>query len=246
MKSKQDLFPKLREIFFKRISLFLHGNRDGVSLNFLQKSTNGIFLSTEEFMIHSKLNYFNLQQDLSVAKTLYKKVLEEHRLISSERWNAELELFSLLYVLVKSKKPQLLVETGVANGVSTSAIMSALEEDNSSGSLNSFDVLPETKDAYTGKGKWNFHLLDKKRTHKQLSAAVGNSPLIDIWLHDSNHGYRWQKFEYLLALSRLKEGGILISDDIDASPAWGELAKSHFRESYIIFDSRKFVGIAFK
>ena len=246
MKSKQDLFPKLREIFFKRISLFLHGNRDGVSLNFLQKSTNGIFLSTEEFMIHSKLNYSNLQQDLSVAKTLYKEVLEEHRLITSERWNAELELFSLLYVLVKSKKPQLLVETGVANGVSTSAIMSALEEDNSSGSLNSFDVLPETKDAYTGKGKWNFHLLDKKRTHKQHSAAVGNSPLIDIWLHDSNHGYRWQKFEYLLALSILKEGGILISDDIDASPAWGELAKSHFRESYIIFDSRKFVGIAFK
>ena len=246
MKSKQDLFPKLREIFFKRISLFLHGNRDGVSLNFLQKSTNGIFLSTEEFMINSKLNYSDLLKDLSTAKILYKKVLEEHRLITSERWNAELELFSLLYVLVKSKKPQLLVETGVANGVSTSAIMSALEEDNSSGSLNSFDVLPETKDAYTGKGKWNFHLLDKKRTHKQLSVAVGNSPLVDIWLHDSNHGYRWQKFEYLLALSRLKEGGILISDDIDASPAWGELAKSHFREPYIIFDSRKFVGIAFK
>lgn len=246
MKSKQDLFPKLREIFFKRISLFLHGNGDGVSLNFLQKSTNGIFLSTEDFMINSKLNYSDLFKDLSTAKILYKKVLEEHRLITSERWNAELELFSLLYVLVKSKKPQLLVETGVANGVSTSAIMSALDEDNSSGSLNSFDVLPETKEAYLGKGKWNFHLLDKKRTHKQLSAAVGNSPLIDIWLHDSNHGYRWQKFEYLLALSRLKEGGILISDDIDASPAWGELAKSHFRESYIIFDSRKFVGIAFK
>jgi predicted O-methyltransferase YrrM len=240
------LFPKITEIFLKRASLFLHGNRDGVSLNFLQKNTNGIFLSTEDFMINSKLNYSDLLKDLSTAKILYKKVLEEHRLITSERWNAELELFSLLYVLVKSKKPQLLVETGVANGVSTSAIMSALDEDNSSGSLNSFDVLPETKEAYLGKGKWNFHLLDKKRTHKQLSVAVGNSPLVDIWLHDSNHGYRWQKFEYLLALSRLKDDGVLISDDIDASPAWGELAKSHFRESYIIFDSRKFVGIAFK
>ena len=246
MKKKQNLFPKLREIFFKRVSLFLNGNRDGVSLNFLQKSTNGIFLSTEDFMINSKLNYSDLLKDLSTAKTLYKKRLEEIILITSERWNAELELFSLLYVLVKSKKPQLLVETGVANGVSTSAIMSALDEDNSSGSLNSFDVLPETKEAYLGKGKWNFHLLDKKHTHKKLSTAVRNSPLVDIWLHDSNHGYRWQKFEYLLALSRLKEGGVLISDDIDASPAWGELAKSHFKESYIIFDSRKFVGIAFK
>ena len=246
MKKTQVLFPKIAEIFLKRASLFLHGNRDGVSLNFLQKSTNGIFLSTQDFMINSKLNYSDLLKDFSTAKTLYKKVLEEHRLITSERWNAELELFSLLYVLVKSRKPQFVVETGVANGISTNAIMSALDEDNSSGSLNSFDILPETKDAYTGKGKWNFHLLDKKRTHKQLSVAVGNSPLVDIWLHDSNHGYRWQKFEYLLALSRLKEDGVLISDDIDASPAWGELAKSHFRESYIIFDSRKFVGIAFK
>ena len=246
MKTKQDLFPKLREIFFKRVSLFLHGNRDGVSLNFLQKSTNGIFLSTEEFIINSKLNYSGLQKDLSTAKSLYKKVLEEHRLITSERWNAELQLFSLLYVLVKSKKPNFLVETGVANGISTNAIMSALDEDSSPGTLHSFDVLPETKDAYTGNGKWSFHLLDKKRTHKKLFAAVENSPLVDIWLHDSNHGYRWQKFEYLLALSRLKEGGVLISDDIDASPAWGELAKSHFKESYIIFDSRKFVGIAFK
>jgi len=246
LKTKQDLFPRLREIFFKRISLFLHGNRDGVSLNFLQKSTNGIFLSTEEFMINSKLNYSDLLNDISTAKILYQRVLEDQRLITNERWNAELELFSLLYVLVKSKKPQLVVETGVANGVSTNSIMLALGEANSSGSLHSFDVLPETKDAYIGVGKWNFHLLDKKSTHKQLSVAVGNSPLVDIWLHDSNHGYRWQKFEYLLALSRLKEGGILISDDIDASPAWGELAKSHFKESYIIFDSRKFVGIAFK
>jgi predicted O-methyltransferase YrrM len=227
-------------------TLFLYGNRDGVSVNFLQKSTDGIFLSTQDFMINSKLSYSELLKDLSAAKTLNKKVLEEHRLITNERWNAELELFSLLYVIVKSRKPKFVVETGVANGISTNAIMSALDEDNSSGSLNSFDILPETKDAYTGKGKWNFHLLDKRRTHKQLSMAVRNSPLVDIWLHDSNHGYRWQKFEYLLALSRLKEGGILISDDIDASPAWGELAKSHFKESYIIFDSRKFIGLAFK
>lgn len=246
MKTKQDLFPKLREIFFKRVSLFLHGNRDGVSLNFLQKSTNGIFLSTEEFMINSKLNYSGLQKDLSTAKSLYKKVLEEQRLITSERWNAELELFSLLYVLVKSKKPQFAVETGVANGISTNAIMSALEHDNFTGSLHSFDVLPETKDAYTGNGKWSFHLLDKKRTHKKLFAAVGNSPLVDIWLHDSNHGYRWQKFEYLLALSRLNQNGILISDDIDTSPAWGETIPKYFKESFIIFDSRKFIGIAFK
>ena len=71
-------------------------------------------------------------------------------------------------------------------------------------------------------------------------------PKVDVWVHDSNHGYRWQKFEYLLALSVLSKNGILISDDIDASSAWGELSKTHFRKSYVIFDSRKFIGVAFK
>jgi hypothetical protein len=88
--------------------------------------------------------------------------------------------------------------------------------------------------------------LSNRRTHKHLSETIANLPNLDIWLHDSNHGYRWQKFEYLLALSKLNVGCILISDDIDASPAWGELAKSHFKESYVVFDSRKFIGIAIK
>ena len=51
---------------------------------------------------------------------------------------------------------------------------------------------------------------------------------------------------YLVALSLLSENGILISGDIDASSAWGELAKTYFRKSYVVFDSRKYIGIAFK
>lgn len=93
MNQKQDLFPKLREIFLRRVYLFLYGSREGVSINFLQKKANGIFLSTEEFMIRSKFNYSDLQRDLNTAKTLYKKVLEEHKHFTNERWNAGLELF---------------------------------------------------------------------------------------------------------------------------------------------------------
>jgi len=41
MKIGQDLYPKITEVFFKRLSLFLHGDRDGVSLNTLTKNTSG-------------------------------------------------------------------------------------------------------------------------------------------------------------------------------------------------------------
>ena len=139
----------------------------------------------------------------------------------------------------------MIIETGVANGITTNAIMKALEESGANGELNSFDVLPETSKAYSG-DNWKFHLLKGKNVHKQIKSAVSSLPKVDVWVHDSDHGYRWQKFEYLLALSVLSKNGILISDDIDASSAWSELAKSHFRKSYIIFDSRKFIGIAFK
>jgi hypothetical protein len=124
--------------------------------------------------------------------------------------------------------------------------MKAIEISKKNAQLHSFDVLPETKNAYVGKGNWVFHILPLRNTHTALSKKVNDLPKVDIWLHDSNHGYRWQKFEFLLALSRLTKNGVLISDDIDASPAWAELAKTHFRKSYIIFDSRKFIGIAFK
>jgi predicted O-methyltransferase YrrM len=166
--------------------------------------------------------------------------------ITNTRWNAEEQLFILLYSLIKANKSKVIIETGVANGITTNAIMKALEESGINGELHSFDVLPETNKAYVGGGNWNFHLLKGKNFHEQIKSAVSLLPKVDVWVHDSNHGYRWQKFEYSLALSVLSKNGILISDDIDASSAWGELAKTHFRKSYIVFDSRKFIGIAFK
>jgi predicted O-methyltransferase YrrM len=152
----------------------------------------------------------------------------------------------LLYTVVKAKDPKVVIENGVANGITTNAIMKALELNENKGELHSFDILPETSKAYMGSGNWNFHLLNTKNTYKQMINEITKLPKVDIWIHDSNHGYRWQKFEYLLALKSLNTGGILISDDIDASSAWAELSRSYFRKSYIIFDSRKFIGIAFK
>jgi len=217
-----------------------------VSSNFLQKSTNGIFLSIEQLVRSEKEFPKEIINYTEKAKGLFHIVSKTQSSITNTRWNAEEQLFILLYSLIKANNSKLIIETGVANGITTNAIMKALEESGVGGELHSFDVLPETNKAYLGDGNWNFHLVNGKSAHNQIKSVVNSLPKVDIWIHDSNHGYRWQKFEYLLALSVLNKNGILISDDIDASPAWGELAKTHFRKSYIIFDSRKFIGIAFK
>lgn len=229
-----------------RSRLFVFGDRNGVSLNHLAKTTNCIFLSIESLIAADKELPKQMLSHLPVSKTLFKKTIANQKQITNTRWNAEQQLFSLLYSLVCAKKSNLVVETGVANGISTNAIMRALEISKNFGSLHSFDVLTETSKAYKGSGNWKFHLLSATKTHTSLKNEVQFLSKPDIWLHDSNHGYRWQKFKYLLAMKSLKKGGMLISDDIDASPAWAELAGSVFRKSYIIFDSRKFIGIAFK
>ena len=217
-----------------------------MSSNFLQKSTNGVFLSIEQLVKFEKEFPREIIDHINEAKNLFLTVTKTQIKVTNSRWNAEEQLFTLLYSLIKAKKSKLIIETGVANGISTNAIMKALEESGGDGELNSFDLLPETSKAYVGGGNWNFHLLEGNNVHKQIKSVVSLLPKVDVWVHDSNHGYRWQKFEYLLALSVLNKKGILISDDIDTSSAWGELAKTHFRKSYVIFDSRKFIGVALK
>lgn len=236
----------LLAIFKRRASLFIFGDRDGVSLNHLSKNTDGVFLNIQSLVRFEKELPKKMLTHLPKANALFKKTVCSQENVTSAQWNAESNLFALLYSLICSSKPKTIVETGVANGISTNAIMKSLELSNNIGVLHSFDVLLETSNAYKGSGNWQFHLLSKRNTHEHLKRAVGKLPKVDIWLHDSNHGYRWQKFEFLLAWGALGKGGVLISDDVDASPAWAELAKTVFRKSYIVFDSRKFIGIAIK
>jgi len=236
----------LLAIFKKRLNLFLKGDRDGVSLGFLSTSTTGIYLNVDTLIKAESELPQSACSFVGEAETLFNSVVVSQQPITNLRWNAEKQLFTLLYAVVKAKNPKVVIETGVANGITTNAIMKALELNKNNGELHSFDILQETSKAYIGKGKWNFHLLNPKNTHKQIVKEITKLPKADIWVHDSDHGYRWQKFEYLLALKSLNTGGILISDDVDASSAWGELSKTHFRKSFIVFDSRKFIGIAIK
>jgi predicted O-methyltransferase YrrM len=183
-----------------------------------------------EFVVEVENNYEQLQS--SKVK------------IVNKRWDGGKNLFLLLYTYIRVAKPKVVVETGVANGVSTNAIMNAMKLNQNNGVLHSFDILPQTKEAYKGKGLWEFHLL-RKPYKKNLLRTVDNFGEVDLWIHDSNHSYLWQNMDYELALSKLSNRGTLISDDIDASLAWSQKSKTNFKTSYILNDYRKFIGIAF-
>lgn len=145
---------------------------------------------------------------------------------------------SYLYRLVRSSKPGIVIETGVHIGKSSTAILAALHR-NQKGVLISID-LPKNglwKDAdgfedvswvrtpgETGKlvpaslrYRWSLKLGDAKVMLPKLLNKLGTT---DLFYHDSEHSYEHQQFEYNLAWSYLRNGGVLCSDDTDRSTAW--------------------------
>ncbi|MEZ5100729.1 MAG: class I SAM-dependent methyltransferase [Thermoleophilia bacterium] len=143
-------------------------------------------------------------------------------------WGARDVLLDVLGALVRLVRPAVVVETGVALGYSSATILAALEA-NGHGRLHSID-LPAPQwdpDREVGelvpaglRSRWALELGPSQRL---LPRALDRLAPVDLFLHDSNHGYSAQLREYRTAWPALRPGGILVSDDV-WSPAFLEHA----------------------
>lgn len=123
------------------------------------------------------------------------------------------------YAAVRALAPDCVVETGVANGVSSSYLLLALQK-NRRGSLHSIGLadpafLPPGKDPgwlvpQWLRAPWQVHLGDAREVLPRLLAQLGR---IGIFIHDSLHTYEHMMWEFEIAYPHLLAGGILISDD---------------------------------
>ena len=122
-------------------------------------------------------------------------------------------------------EPAVVVETGVARGMTSAAILAALRS-NGSGRLFSIDLPPLTKGWAEQSGvaveprlrsRWTYLRGSTRRRLPPLLAAVGG---IDIFVHDSLHTFETMTFEFRCAWEALRPGGVMISDDIDDNMAF--------------------------
>lgn len=123
------------------------------------------------------------------------------------------------YAILRAVRPEIVVETGVANGISSSYFLRALRE-NGTGHLHSIDhggteYLPEGRS--TGwivpgdlRDRWTLHLGDARVELPPLLEQLGE---IDVFVHDSLHTYEHMTFEFRAAFPALRPGGVLLSDD---------------------------------
>jgi Methyltransferase domain len=140
-------------------------------------------------------------------------------------WNdGDAALVRAIWCLTRHLKPDNVIETGVAHGVSSRFILEALER-NGGGHLWSIDLptlersLREQVGMAVGDrhaDRWSCIKGSSRMRLPELLSQVGQ---IDLFIHDSLHSERNVRFEMDRVWAVLKPGGAIVVDDIDAN--WG-------------------------
>lgn len=151
---------------------------------------------------------------------------------------------AILFLLIRKFKPQIIVETGVAQGISSEFILSALQK-NGSGKLISIDLPNRRVEGYqyrdgtldgvhTPADKLPGWLVSEGlRNNWDLRIGTSSSILplieekIDLFFHDSEHSYENMLFELDWGYNHLNKGGIIGADDYDWNDAFNDFLKSH-------------------
>ena len=146
----------------------------------------------------------------------------------SPRWAADSRFARLGYLLCRLISPSVVLETGVAYGVSSVFILKALEV-NGRGTLHSVD-LPPLRSEYERfwgiavpealKDRWRLHRGSSARVLPRLLEEIRT---IDLFVHDSLHTRGNMRREFDTVWPRLREGAALQADDVERNGAFSEL-----------------------
>ena len=158
----------------------------------------------------------------------------------------------MLHAVARELKPEVVVETGVASGRSSAAILDALDK-NGKGKLYSIDLplfydaeAPERFVTHEGnpefkgfvpagkqpgwliperlRARWELILGDSNTELPKLVERLG---AIDMFYHDGDHSYETMSYEFRTLWEKIPEGGFLFSDDTKRNDAWREFIARH-------------------
>ena len=196
--------------------------------NFITNLTGANAMEIQEYIAEIRLN-----------REFHDRVEENRsthgrRRYSSWDFGIGTTLGVILYAICQRQKPDIVVETGVASGVSSSHILCAMEQ-NRHGQLYSID-LPSWQENQSGwmiphylRHRW--HLILGKSSEK-LAPLFKKVAEIDIFLHDSDHSYQNMLWEFQIAWTYLKAGGLLLSHNIDYNDAFSDFCQDHGVKGY--------------
>jgi len=141
-----------------------------------------------------------------------------------------------LYYITRLSKPEVMIETGVAHGVSSWTILNAMNR-NGKGKLYSIDLPNKDLKSYNPaelktihgwvvpeslRGNWEL-LLGK--SSDLLPDLLQRLKSIDVFFHDSDHSYENMTYEFSTIFPFLQPGGLMISDDVHKNESFEDFVK---------------------
>lgn len=142
-----------------------------------------------------------------------------------------------LYFIVRCAKPEVMIETGVAHGVSSWTILNAIHK-NGRGKLYSIDLPnldlksynPQNISQQSGwvvpdalRAHWELQLGSSQELLPMLVSKLGK---IDVFFHDSDHSYQNMMFEFNTVFKAVKDGGLIISDDVHKNESFRDFVNA--------------------
>jgi predicted O-methyltransferase YrrM len=171
------------------------------------------------------------------------------------RFNGDRRLAELCYLACRAMKPSIVVETGVAYGVTSAYILQALHL-NGRGALHSIDLPPlsaasRKNEHYIGilipehlRDRWELHRGTSKRV---LPRVLEKVEAVDIACLDSRSSYK-VKFHDLSILGRyLTHPGLIVVDDVGRTSEfldWSEAFQPTYAATAPEIDRNNYFGVA--
>lgn len=158
--------------------------------------------------------------------------------------------FQLVRFLVRYLRPRVVVETGVAAGWTSQAILDALER-NGEGTLWSSDFpyfRLEEPEKYVGclvddalKARWHLGLQGDRAN---LAEFLPEIETIDLVHYDSDKSIEGRQFAMDAVASRLTPDSVVVMDDIDDNTFFRDWVARTGRSCRVFARGRKFVGLS--
>jgi predicted O-methyltransferase YrrM len=157
--------------------------------------------------------------------------------------------YDLLYFLTRFLRPRVVVETGVAAGYSTQAILKALQA-NGSGRLYSSDFpyfRLRQPEQYIGilvddelKANWELYTWGDAKNLKHIAPKIDR---VDLIHYDSDKSYRGRKSALTLLEPLMSQQTVIVMDDIQDNSFFYDYVRDRARGWRVFDGGGKLVGL---
>lgn len=239
--------PKYYPELFKLIKVKLRGdnkeNTSDISTEWCKKNA----VSSEKAIHIITGNNYSKEIE-EIYKEEYEQAVERQRTCPVKMGGPG--GINLLYYLCDFIGATKVIETGVAYGWSSFAILLSLDKRNGHLYSNDMPYAKMNNEDYVGyiiperlKKNWDLIRLPDQTG---IKTAINRAGTIDLCHYDSDKSYAGRLFGYELLWNALRTGGIFISDDIQDNMGFHDFCEKNNLTPVLVHVYGKFVGIVVK